>query len=71
MKKCQKAIYIRVVEGEPHMTKKNRSERFERAFQGVPSHIWRLFTNPQNDLMDHVKQVAGEPHVGANYSLQH
>jgi hypothetical protein len=51
------------------MTEKNRPERFEKAFKDVPSHIWRLFTNPQNDLVDHVKQVAVEGHVGVNSSL--
>ena len=64
------AIYIRVVEGDPHMSEKNKPERFEKAFDGVPSHIWRLFTNPQEDLGEHVRQVAGEVHIGTTSTLQ-
>jgi hypothetical protein len=58
------------VEGEPYMTEKNKPERFEKAFQGVPNHIWRLFTNPQKDLADHVKHVAGEARIGINSALE-
>ena len=41
------------------MTEKNKPERFEKAFTGVPSDVWRLFTHPQ-ELAEHVKQVAGD-----------
>ena len=40
------------------MTEKNKPERFEKAFEGVPRDIWRLFTDPQKDLTEHVKQLA-------------
>ena len=52
------------------MTEKNRPERFEKAFEGVPAHIWRLFTNPQKDLVEHVKHVAGDAHIGKTGVLQ-
>ena len=39
------------------MTEKNKPERFEKAFEGVPRDIWQLFTDPQKDLAEHVKQL--------------
>lgn len=63
-------ILIRVVEDEPYMTEKNKPERFETAFEGVPSDIWRLFTHPQKDLAEHVKHVAEEANIAITGALQ-
>jgi hypothetical protein len=52
------------------MAEKNKPERFEKAFRGVPRHIWRLFTDPQKDLASHVKDVAGAAHMGINSALE-
>jgi hypothetical protein len=52
------------------MAEKNKPERFEKAFRGVPSHIWRLFTDPHKHLAHHVKDVAGEAHMGINSALE-
>lgn len=41
-----KAIFIRKVTDIPHMAKKNSPRRFQRAFEGVPRGIWRLFDHP-------------------------
>jgi len=65
-----KAIYIRVVENEPHMTEKNNPERFEKAFKGVPRSVWRLFTDPRKDLAEHVKYVADEANIDITGALQ-
>lgn len=65
-----KAIYIRVVENEPYMTEKNKPERFEKAFEGVPRSVWRLFTDPRKDLAEHVKRVADEANIGIAGALQ-
>lgn len=40
------AIIIRKVTDAPHMEEKNIPERFEKAFQDVPSHVWTLFEDP-------------------------
>lgn len=58
-----KAIYIRKVLDAPFMEKKNKPERFEKAFEGVPANIWRVFVLP-DDLKDHVMHIAGESHMG-------
>lgn len=58
-----KAIYIRKVLDAPFMEEKNKPERFEKAFQGVPSHVWRVFVLP-DDLKDHITHIAGEAHLG-------
>lgn len=57
-----KAIYIRKVLDAPFMTEKNKPERFEKAFEGVPSHVWRVFVLP-DDLKDHIEHIAGENHM--------
>ena len=54
-----KAIYIRKVTDAPHMTEKNKAERFEKAFEGVPRDIWMLFENPK-ELEGHANSVAGK-----------
>jgi len=56
------AIYIRKVTDAPHMEKKNKPERFEKAFEGVPANVWRVFVLP-DELKDHVTQVVGEAHM--------
>lgn len=56
------AIYIRKVLDAPFMEKKNQPERFEKAFEGVPSNVWRVFVLP-DDLKDHITQIAGEDHL--------
>jgi hypothetical protein len=65
-----KAIYIRVVENEPHMTEKNKPERFEKAFKGIPRSVWRLFTDPRKDLAEHVKHIADEANIDITGALQ-
>ena len=56
------AIYIRKVLDAPFMEKKNKPERFEKAFEGVPKEVWRVFVLP-DDLKEHVMHVAGEAHL--------
>lgn len=57
------AIYIRKVVDAPHMEEKNKDERFAKAFEGVESHIWKVFTEP-DELAEHVKHLAGTAHMG-------
>jgi phosphatidate phosphatase APP1 len=64
-----KAIYIRKVLGLPFMEKKNSDERFTKAFEGVPDHVWKVFVDPR-DLQDHLKHVVGEAHSGMLGALQ-
>lgn len=69
------AIYIRKVLDAPFMEKKNKPERFEQAFQGVPSHVWKVFVLP-DELVEHVSQIAGAAHFDvldalAGYSCGH
>ncbi|KAJ5834786.1 hypothetical protein N7447_000812 [Penicillium robsamsonii] len=40
------AIIIRKVTDVAHMEEKNEPERFEKAFEYVPSHIWTVFEDP-------------------------
>jgi hypothetical protein len=40
------AIAIRKVLDVAHMEEKNERERFERAFEGVPAHVWTVFEDP-------------------------
>ncbi len=54
-----KAIYIRKVTDAPHMTEKNKAERFEKAFEGIPKDIWMLFEDPRT-LEQHASRVARE-----------
>lgn len=56
------AIYIRKVLDAPFMQKKNQPDRFEKAFEGIPAHIWKVFVLP-DDLKDHVMHIAGEAHL--------
>ena len=44
------------------MEKKNKPERFEKAFEGVPPEIYKVFILP-DDLKDHVAHVAGQAHI--------
>ena len=55
------AIYIRKVTDAPNMEAKNKPERFEKAFEGVPGSVWKLFTMP-SELADHVSHLAGTAH---------
>ena len=64
-----KAIYIRKVLGLPFMEEKNKPERFTKAFEGVPDHVWKVFVDP-HELGDHVKDVAGQAHIGIVGALQ-
>lgn len=41
------AIIIRKVTDVAHMEEKNQPERFEKAFEHVPSHIWTVFEDPK------------------------
>ncbi|CAI7580890.1 unnamed protein product [Penicillium glandicola] len=47
------AIIIRKVKDVAHMEEKNKPERFEKAFEYVPSHIWTVFDDP-GELYDFV-----------------
>jgi Uncharacterized conserved protein (DUF2183) len=63
------AIYIRKVVDAPSMEKKNKEDRFTKAFEGVPNHIWKVFIKP-DELADHVKHLAGEAHMAITGLLQ-
>ncbi|KAJ5468534.1 hypothetical protein N7475_006286 [Penicillium sp. IBT 31633x] len=41
------AIIIRKVTDVAHMEEKNLPERFEKAFENVPSHMWTVFEEPE------------------------
>ncbi|KAJ5818712.1 hypothetical protein N7474_004303 [Penicillium riverlandense] len=41
------AIIIRKVTNVQGMEEKNKAERFEEAFKGVPKHVWTVFEDPQ------------------------
>ncbi|KAF7597496.1 hypothetical protein BBP40_003743 [Aspergillus hancockii] len=41
------AIWIRKVTDVPHLEEQNSPERFERAFQGIPDRVWKVFEEPQ------------------------
>lgn len=58
-----KFIFIRKVLDAPFMEKKNKPERFEKAFEGVPKHVWHVFVLP-DDLKEHIVHLAGEAHMG-------
>lgn len=62
------AIYIRKVLDAPHMEKKNEPERFEKAFEGVPSNVWKVFILP-DELKDHISQIAGDANLDVCGSL--
>lgn len=64
-----RAIYIRKATDVSNMEKKNAQERFEKAFEGVPAHVWRVFEQPE-ELADHLKHLAGEAHMGLVGQLQ-
>jgi len=51
------------------MEKKNEDARFKKAFEDVPEHVWRVFTEP-NELIDHVQHIAGQAHQGLTGALQ-
>lgn len=52
------AIYIRKVldVAEIHRTDKNSDDRFEKAFRGVPRHVWRTFVDPK-ELWEEVETL--------------
>jgi Uncharacterized conserved protein (DUF2183) len=64
-----RAIYIRKVTDVSNMEEKNQPERFAKAFEGVPAHVWRVFEKPA-ELADHLKHLAGEAHMGIVGGLQ-
>ncbi|EED23870.1 actin filament organization protein App1-like, putative [Talaromyces stipitatus ATCC 10500] len=55
-----KAIFIRKVTNIPHMEKKNSSSRFQRAFEGVPHDVWRIFERPSG-LYESIAKLNYEP----------
>lgn len=59
------AIYIRKVLDAPYMEKKNKPERFEKAFEGVPAHVWKLFVLP-DELVEHISAIADEANLDVN-----
>lgn len=42
-----KGIFIRKVLGLSGMEEKNNDERFEKAFEGLPRSVWRVFVDPE------------------------
>lgn len=52
------------------MEAKNKDERFSKAFDGIPSHVWKVFERPDEQLADHIRHVAGEAHGGVVGALQ-
>lgn len=64
-----RAIYIRKVTDVANMEKKNEQERFEKAFEGVPRNVWKVFERPE-ELADHLKGLAGEAKMGLAGMLQ-
>lgn len=53
------AIAIRKVMDVKHMEEKNEDERFERAFENVPRHVWTVFEDP-GELYDFVDGLGME-----------
>lgn len=53
------AIAIRKVLDVAHMEEKNEPERFEKAFENVPGHIWTVFEDPR-ELYDFVDGLGME-----------
>lgn len=53
-----RAIYIRKATDLSNMEKKNAQERFDKTFEGIPAHVWKVFEKPE-ELMDHLKQLKG------------
>ncbi|KAJ5514362.1 hypothetical protein N7463_003914 [Penicillium fimorum] len=53
------AIIIRKVTDVANMEEKNEPERFEKAFEYVPSHIWTVFEDPE-ELYDFVDGLGME-----------
>jgi len=51
-------IWIRVVKGVDEEKEKelNSEERFEKAFKGVPAHVWRTFEQP-GELEENVREL--------------
>jgi hypothetical protein len=41
------------------IAEKNEPERFEKAFDGIPTNIWHVFEDP-GECYDIVKEVVGE-----------
>jgi phosphatidate phosphatase APP1 len=57
------AIYIRKVLDAPYMEKKNKPERFENAFEGIPANVWKLFVLP-DELVGHISTIADDAKLG-------
>lgn len=53
-----KGIFIRKVTDVPHMEEKNKEERFERAFEGVPKDVWMVFEKPQ-EVREYLEGLEG------------
>lgn len=56
-----KGVFIRKVTDVAEMDggEKNKSERFEKAFKGVPRDVWRVFEDP-GELFEAVEKLKGE-----------
>jgi len=63
------AIFIRRVINIPNMEEKNKPERFQRAFEGIPSTVWKVFDSP-TDLDGVVDHLAGLAHTGVVGPIQ-
>ncbi|KAK2819996.1 hypothetical protein FQN49_007826, partial [Arthroderma sp. PD_2] len=55
-----KAIYIRKVTDVGNMGDKNEPERFEKAFEGIPRSVWRIFEDA-NELAQLVDDLKNKP----------
>ncbi|KAJ6079787.1 hypothetical protein N7467_009540 [Penicillium canescens] len=53
------AIAIRKVTDVAHMKEKNEPERFEKAFENVPDHVWTVFEDPE-ELYEFVDRLGLE-----------
>lgn len=53
-----RAIFIRRVTNAPHMERNNTPERFDKAFNGIPRHAWRVFERPEelDELVDQLSE---------------
>lgn len=56
------AIYIRKVLGLKHMEKKNMEARFEKAFEGIPKSVWKVFVLP-DEVVEHFSHVMSQTNV--------
>lgn len=63
------AIYIRKVLDAPFMETKNKDERFQRAFEGVPESVWRVFVLP-DELSEHFANLVAEQKLKVHDKLK-